>query len=183
MDDERGIGSLIRQLRNLYARMAMGTLEARREKLNGTGQQVGDDVSRLLSEHLERLAAAKRPDDPPKAPGTNTISITDTEVGDRPSRKRSALDSEHPVGELSNHFHELEVAELTGEGVGEGVKRRVLEHINTSLRLARRGDSAGARIHADIARSAMREAVHYLSGEEYRQFTAAVKERLERLET
>jgi hypothetical protein len=183
MDDERGIGSLIRQLRNLYARMAMGTLEARREKLTGTGQQGGEDVARLLSEHLERLAAAKRPDDSPKAPGIDPAASAGGEVGDRSSRNRSALDNERPVGELSNHFHELEVAELTGEGVGEGVKRRVLEHINTALRLARRGDPAGARIHADIARSAMREAVHYLSGEEYRQFTAAVKERLERLET
>lgn len=182
MDDERGIRSLIRQLRNLYERMALGTLAARREKLTGNGRQGGEDVTRLLSGHLERLAAAHHPDDSSGGSETDTASTTDGTVGSRSSTNYSALGSEHPAGELSNHFHELEVTELTGEGVGEGVKRRMLEHINTALRLARRGDLAGARIHADIARSAMREAVHYLSQEEYRQFTAAVKERLERLE-
>ena len=74
MDDERGIKSLIRQLRNLYSRMAMGTLAARQEKLTGSGRQGEEDVSRLLSAHLERLAAAKRSDDSPKASGTRSSS-------------------------------------------------------------------------------------------------------------
>jgi len=54
-----------------------------------------------------------------------------------------------------------------------------MEHINISLILAREGNTEGARLHIDLAESAMHTAGRFMSHEEYEIFEKKVEHRLE----
>ena len=54
-----------------------------------------------------------------------------------------------------------------------------MEHINISLILARAGNIEGARLHIDLAESAMHTAGRFMSHKEYEIFEKKVAHRLE----
>jgi hypothetical protein len=62
--------------------------------------------------------------------------------------------------------------------MAEKMRANTLDHLNRALILARLGQGDGARIHADLAETAMETAVRYMSQEEYRALEAEVERRL-----
>ena len=48
------------------------------------------------------------------------------------------------------------------------------EHTHATIRNAHRGDIAAAKLHADLANSALKQAAHYLSDEEYKEIKTAI---------
>ena len=55
------------------------------------------------------------------------------------------------------------------------------QEAHTALRYAHQGDVRTARLHADIANNAQKEAAFYMSEEEYQAFSQEVHEQLEAL--
>ena len=53
-----------------------------------------------------------------------------------------------------------------------------MDHINKAISFARTGNEKAARIHADLAESAMKTAGRYMSDEEYSRFREEVEARM-----
>ena len=62
--------------------------------------------------------------------------------------------------------------------LGDQMRESTWKHLVASMRLAQQGDEKGAKVHAELAHNAMKEASIYLTEEEYAAFEAEVKERL-----
>ena len=54
--------------------------------------------------------------------------------------------------------------------VGDKLMRSSWDHLHASIRYARTGDSATAKLHADILDNSLKEAAHYLDEQTYQNF-------------
>lgn len=68
-------------------------------------------------------------------------------------------------------------------GIAEKLKHTVWEHIHASIRHARRGEAAVAKMHADIANNAYKELAHYINNEAHAEFTMEIEDQLDMLMT
>jgi hypothetical protein len=66
--------------------------------------------------------------------------------------------------------------------MGEKMRANTIEHIKKAMRLAKQGDEEGAKINADLADSAMKTAIEYMSEDEYVIFRQEVIKRLDALQ-
>ena len=120
--------------------------------------------------------------------------IRETPVSDEPEEVVSALGRKHDVTAPDYHKVELEKGRSLSE-LGKYYQRKVrvemhphmsdrmrdstMEHINTSLHLAKYGDQDGARLHIELAESAMHTASRFMTHDQYAEFEKKVHERLE----
>ena len=65
--------------------------------------------------------------------------------------------------------------------VSHKLQASVWEHLNTSLRLARQGEAQTAKLHADVANNALKEAARYMPKDEYAEFYGQVETRLKEM--
>ena len=60
--------------------------------------------------------------------------------------------------------------------MGDKLKKSAWEHIHCTIRYARQGNVAMAKLHADIAGHALEEAVRYMKDEEYSELVFQIEE-------
>lgn len=120
--------------------------------------------------------------------------IRETPVSDEPEQLVSATSRKHHVTTPEYHKVELEKGRTLSE-LGKYYQRKVrvemhphmsdqmrdstMEHINTSLHLAKHGDQDGAKLHIELAESAMHTASRFMTHDQYADFEKKVRERLE----
>jgi hypothetical protein len=174
--------TLIGTLQALYSRLAQLVIGMRGQtgaKKGGGDSEQG--VENLLSDRLEKLAAVSDRERR-GSKGEATQGTLHSPPGVGAQRSRPSPTEGAAIPEFTQHFHDRGADELVGASVGEKIKSRALEHMNKALLLARKGDRENARLHADIANSAVKEAARYMTEEEYGKFVALVKERLSKFE-
>ena len=66
--------------------------------------------------------------------------------------------------------------------MGKKLKDSTWSHIHTALMQARKGDVSTAKLHADIANGALKEAAHYMSEADYKLLCSEVEKSFEELE-
>ncbi len=179
MADNPEIKTLIGSLQQLYSRMVQTFVDRRSRKLSkGVGGDAGRGIQTLLSERLDKLAAAS--DGSAGGGGGDKPHLTVGGISgmEAPSRHQGVAGGALSP-ETASHFHERGADDLVHSSVGEQIKARALEHVNKSLLLARQGDRANARLHADITNGAVKEAARFMDAEEYKEFVDLVKARLE----
>jgi len=84
---------------------------------------------------------------------------------------------EPPIAE-SDSRHDLQAKLPLPPSAGENLKQSTWEHLHASIRCAKAGDKAAARLHASIMDSALREAAHFLGHEEYQEFVQKLEQEL-----
>ncbi len=179
MADNPEIKTLIGSLQQLYSRMVQTFVHRRSSKLSkGGGGDAGWDIQALLSERLEKLGTAA---DGSAGAGDGDkphLTVGGSSGMAAPSRHQGVAGGALSP-ETASHFHERGADDLIHSSVGEQIKARALEHVNKALLLARQGDKANSRLHADLTNSAVKEAARFMDREEYKEFVDLVKARLE----
>lgn len=178
----REIKALLQALERLYSGMASRVLHARMGAYRRqTGSLADHDLAALLSDHLDRLAAAKR--------------ANRGEVPPRPARQgvsegqRELIEKHHPAvrqvsvvgrafGGLGRYFKSSRTEPVLDPELSEKLRNSTWHHIHTALRLARQGEAKTAKLHLDIASQALKEVAHYMPREDYIAFTVEVEEKL-----
>jgi hypothetical protein len=182
MAENGEIKTLIGTLQQLYSRlveMIIGVRGRIGSTKGGGGSK--QDVANLLSDRLDKLAAAsEREGESSRGEQIGTDERNSPGVGEQRSHQRPSEGEAAP--EFTQHFHDRGADELVGASVGEKIKSRALEHINKALLLARQGDRANARLHAEIANGAVKEASRFMTEGEYQEFVDLITERLSKFE-
>ena len=146
-------------------------------RLHDAGQNTGASaevaIADRLSHHLERTAQ--------DADLWSTLPPQDGNL--EPSQRRTT----RPIAEGVPSGTQVPPPRRTAAPaaqprVGEQLQRRTLDYINNSLRLARYGDKAGAKLNAELAENAMKTAAQYLPAAEFHEFRHRVEERLHNLD-
>ena len=83
--------------------------------------------------------------------------------------------------ELSQYYHRKAVRVEMHPHMGEQMQHNTMDHINSALHLARKGDLQGARLHIELAESAMHMGGRYMSHDEYAVFENKVHKRIDAL--
>lgn len=90
----------------------------------------------------------------------------------------------HQDSEIENGFAEYlkqkKSSSIDHPYMGDKLKNSAWEHIHCTIRYARQGNMAMAKLHADIAGHALEEAVHFMKDEEYSELIFEVEECFEK---
>ncbi len=162
---------LLDSLRTLYTRIS-AELWHRRTQPPAPSALVGEsaDIAASLSGHIERSAAEASTE---TSPGVDGL----TERSDAVRKKSKHLPTSRLFSDLSSRFRG-KGGSVASQHLGEKMRADTMRHINMALRLAKRGDARGAKVHAELAESAMKTASQYLPEEEYRVFKQDVETQL-----
>ncbi len=61
----------------------------------------------------------------------------------------------------------------------EKMEAKTMEYINKAMRLAKQGNAEGAKVNAELAESALKTVIEYMSEEEYQAFRKEVENRMQ----
>lgn len=173
--------ALIHSLQTLYLQISSRLLYSRMvTKSEPTASRESPQIQDLLANRINRAAATSEETaraDTEKEPALTVPASTGGSIpptGARdPGHTRptlfNALSGYFTRRRSSVHFHPF---------MREKMQANTLEHINKALALARQGHAQGARIHAELAESAMKTAGEYMSDDEYHRFRDDVETRL-----
>jgi hypothetical protein len=166
------LAGLIESLQRLLHRVGSLLWESRLSDAHGPNPSAEVAIAQRLSSHLERTikdADSHWSTVPPEEGAEETGEVHRT--------SRAPLAEGSKAGGSPAPIRRTSSLNLEPR-VGEQLQRRTIDYINTSLRMARYGDKAGAKLHAELAENAMRTAVQYLSAEEFQDFKTSVEGRL-----
>ena len=164
------LSNLIRALRELSAQIFSRVLLGRMERRAG-GAAAGSNALPIRALVAECVAEPAAVSGSPAA----TEPVAEAPVGAQPPTREA---SPPLVNDLSGRFARHRGQRGLDSLMAEKMRATTLEHLNRALILARRGQGDGARIHADLAETAMETAAKYMSEEEYRALESEVERRL-----
>ena len=85
------------------------------------------------------------------------------------------------VGELSRYFKARSYGSDLHPGIEDRLEHSTWEHIHAALRYARQNNKQSAKVHADIASSACKELMHYMSEDRYLALLKEIQKQLDPL--
>lgn len=100
------------------------------------------------------------------------------------TRMQSPSSPDRPVvipNSFSQALSERHTTELLHNTAGHKLVQSALDHLHTSIRYAKAGDPESAHLHASIMNSALKEAAHYASENEYQELVQILDKELNRL--
>lgn len=83
--------------------------------------------------------------------------------------------------ELSEYYQRQHARVELHPHMAEQMQHSTMDHINSALHLAKKGDQQGAKLHIHLAESAMHTAGRFMSQEDYDTFEKRVLKRLQEL--
>ena len=134
----------------------------------------GLDISAPLSKHIDKLVVENKRTISQLPNAVTNRSYTEHEfqkivsASSQSSRLKKKLDG------LARHYKKSAGKTESAQYMGERLKSSTWSHLHVASMEARRGDAVAAKIHADIANQALKEAAHYMSDEEYKVFCGEV---------
>lgn len=171
--------ALLNALRDLYLRMGTTLLHKRMQPpasppTAGSSANIADS----MRDHIEQTAA-KVATSEQSGPDADSLAAVEATAGQPASAGRNdeALRPNLFDG-LAKRFRRNRQAGKLEPHLREKMRTNTLAHINKSMRFARQGKAEAAKIHAELAESAMKTASEYMTEEEYRAFEQDVKEKL-----
>jgi len=174
--DKPEAGGLLQMLHQLFSRISLLDLEKRKKSFRSTGEPV--DIGSRLTRHIERVAADARASGAASVHEQPTLLTRDA-PSPRMTKPPAAADT--GVAEVVAHFRSRASSDVSPY-LGDRLESSTWSHIHTALLRARAGDLANARLHADIASQAMREAACFMSEDAYGRFARDIEQALAELE-
>ena len=161
---------LIRALRNLYEKVSNFVLIERMGFYrNNAGSVNIPDISNLLDRHIEDLVVKTSQGIAPSANKINESLLTKNSSSNIQAAQSKDVDG------LANHYKVSASKHESSQYMGEKFKASIWLHIHTAFMQARSGQLKTAKVHADIATHALKEAIHYMTDEDFRALYAEVK--------
>lgn len=108
----------------------------------------------------------------------NFSATTPSQVSTDNNNASPSVVKTQSVDDLTRFFKATHSNNELHPGICDKLKHSVIEHINASIRYARRGDAAVAKMHADIANTAYQELAHYITDEAHTRFAQELEEQL-----
>jgi hypothetical protein len=178
------IALLIEELRRLYRQMAALVLKKRVGSYREDAPDSTASLSASLRDQVGDMARA-RDDAGKREPVTADGTHDALSVGQPAPKRQGAKPQGGFVSRLLKGFPSFiqrqKKSPTLQPHLSQQLKNSAWEHVHTAIRLARQGEAAKARLHVDIAMSALSELAHYMPEVEYQQFRAEVKAQIDNI--
>lgn len=176
------LSSLIQSLQKLYSRMALFVLNYR----TGHGKHrsvrhYNGDIASPLYEYIDRIVSHAQTRN---EPGENNVTRFPTkESGATALRQSDSATSETSVStmssELADYFKDRKSTTLLIPEVGKKLKNSTWKHLHEAIRYGRIGEIKNAKLHADLANGTLKEALQYMSREEFKEFLDEIEKKFD----
>ena len=164
---------LYRKISIVIARVRMGSYRPFLETKNTF------DMTTLLHQQIDSIVFSSIKNNVPPANTGKEVQCSElsfTKV-DNENYQDSEIDGVSSIeSEFVKYLKQKKSSSLTHPYMGDKLKKSAWEHIHCTIRHARQGDMAMAKLHADIAGHALEEAAHFLKDEEYSELIFEIEE-------
>ena len=184
MHTKQGISHLLQDLHELYYKLCAIELR-KRMKIYHHDTYTNDtpDISASLTKHLHKLA----PLDKPGRTGTASTATPPSAI--RPARHYSEKQPRRQrrgiTRMVSIFFRPQKVftsIKASNQYIGDKLKDSIWSHTHAATLHARQGNISNAKLHAQIANDALKEAAHYMSEKDYKVLCDEVAMSFKKLE-
>ena len=164
--------SLISVLKDLYSQLSQISLGMTQFRLNTYKRDVKpqSNISSLLHKQIEDISSQATARENNAATNAKDVDIKagDKEQKKPPVHKDAKVENVTGVkNELVKYLKQRRPVNVTQPHMGENLKASAWEHINAAKRCAKSGNLEAAKLHTDIAGTALEEAGNYMSNEDY----------------
>ena len=172
MTTKHGLNRLSHALHKLYYKLCDMDLHKHMNLYNrNTGTNETSNISASLTKHIDKLAPASKPSKPNSA-GASTTTARSSKRASKPDNVKQPSQQtgwlNKAVCSVSRQKKIFTGKITTDPYMGDKLKDSTWSHIHTALLHARQGEANTAKLHADIANEALKEAAHYMSGEDHK---------------
>jgi hypothetical protein len=178
------LNRLSRALRELYYKLCNMDLHKHMNfyKRN-TGTNKAPDISASLTKHIDKLVPASKPTSPG---ATSTATARSSKRATRPDNAKQPNQQPGWLNKVVTSItlpKKIFASKITPDPyMGDKLKDSTWSHIHTALLHARQGEANTAKLHADIANEALKEAAHYMSKEDHKVLCENVAKAFKELE-
>lgn len=184
MNKEHGISHLLRDLHELYYRLCAIDLHKRMNLYHhNAGANAVPDISTSISMLFDKLAPTSKPNRAGTASTTKTIASKRPARPDntkQPSRQRQEIIK--AVSAFVRPQKTFTSIKTSNQYMGDKLRDSTWTHIHAAKLHARQGDVTNAELHAGIAHDALKEAVNYMTEEDYKVLCEEVAKTFKELE-
>ncbi len=169
---------LLIAIKALYSKVTLRALHVRMHSNSKTFKSNHHQyITEKLNRHIERLANFE--EQMTKDIGATPDSIKHIKTSENADTGHDNKKISLVIYDgLSKFFKINKTHDEQQSYVGDKLKNSTWTHIHAALRMTRQGDKSSAKLHADIANSALKEASHFMSVEEYKVFCEQVMDAL-----
>ena len=179
MTTKHGLNRLSHALHVLYYRLCDMDLHKRMNLYNrNNGTNGTPDISASLTKHIDKLAPASKPGSTATARSSKRTSKPD-------NAKQPDQQPGWPNKLVSSFIRPKKIFKskiASDPYLGEKLRDSTWSHLHTALLQVRQGEASNAKLHADIANEALKEAAHYMSEEDYKVLCREVAKAFKELE-
>jgi len=180
MTEKHKTSGLLHALRELYLRFSKIELHRRIGLYrHNSGTNKAPDISTPLTRHIDKLASFG------KQNGAADVHSPTARASEKPAKLYTANPPDWQPAWLKTVFTRLRRPDnistskkASDHTMGEKLKDSAWLHIHTALMQARRGETRTAKLHADIANGAIKEAAHFMNEEDYKVLCGEVEKAL-----
>ena len=170
MSTKHGISRLLQDLHELYYKLCAIDLRMRM-KLYHRNTYTDDtpDISASLAKHFDKLAPVDKPNRAGTAGTVTPLSAKGPARHD--SKKPPRRQSRGITRMVSTFFRPQKIftsIKASDQYMGEKLKDSIWSHTHAATLHARQGNVSNAKLHAQIANDALKEAAHYMSEKDYK---------------
>ena len=169
-------GALIQALQRLYNRMALFAYHYRSGlgKHRAVRRHDGDIVS-PLHDYIDRISnSAKSGIELEKIETAENHAVGPEARASRADEDTAVARDRQKTRALARYFIGNNVATMLVPEIGKKLKNRTWEHLHEAIRFGRAGDIKNAKLHADLANGTLKEAVQYMSRQEFEEFLGEI---------
>lgn len=174
-------GSLIQILQKLYARMVLFALQlGRGHEIHRAVRHHNGDIASPLYDYIDRIVKMAQPGSQPGENKTKSFAVGPGAVTSRQSDNVGAgVTGRSKNHVLAGYFEGQKAATFSIPKIGKKLKNSTWEHLHAAIRFGRMGDIKNARLHADLASGTLKEALQFMSREEFREFLGEIERKFD----
>lgn len=178
MDKQHQSGDLLQTLKQLFRRFFMLDLDRRIHSYHQSANpHRSQHINKSLNQQIDALVAASA-----KQSAISVRQITEDRSlpeSQSPPQAQKAQPVVMAVTQVGHdYFENHPVHRDEAPCMGDQLRESAWSHLHSALLYARQGDAGRAKLHADIAHQALKEAAHYLSEEDYETLSNKLEEAL-----
>jgi hypothetical protein len=172
--------SLLSTLKNLYSQLSQISLGYTQTRLNSfkhvskspsnitaiLNKQIDDISSQVISESIDSVEDINEPAVQSAEDGQSINEIYKDTVVENVTGVES---------EFVKYLQQRKPPTITQPHLGENLKASAWQHIHTAIRHAKNGDIDAAKLHINIAGTALEEAGDYMCQEDYSELVLAIE--------
>ena len=166
--------SLLSILKGLYSQLSQISWGLTQLRINSYKREskTPSNITTVLHKQIDDLSSQVTSNNIESIDGTGVQSIKESTKISKGAKVENITGVESG---FAKHIKQRRPPSITQPQMGENLKSSVWEHINAAIRSVKNGDIETAKLHTNIAGSALEEAGHYMSHDDYSELVLQIE--------